>query len=170
MAQGGDVELVQHLLHPLAHQGLGQVVVLHGEGQFVLHRVHHELGLRVLEDESHQAAHAPGRLGHRVVACHPNPSLEDPAVEMGHQSVQAAQQGGLAGPRSSDDQQELPFFQAEGEISQHGGFAVGIAIGHVSQLDHSLIFPFLGAVRAGAAGAAEASPSRGLKVGGVKLG
>ena len=51
-AQRRRWKLVQHFLDALAHQRGRQAGVLHGKGQFVLHRVGHHLRFGVLEDHA----------------------------------------------------------------------------------------------------------------------
>ena len=63
-AQLGDAQQVEGLLHPLPHDGLGHRELLHGVGQLLLHRVHHEAGQRVLPDHAHDV----GEVARRVVA------------------------------------------------------------------------------------------------------
>ena len=93
--QVGDGHLVQHFFHTLAHGGLRQGEVFHRKGQLVLDGIDHKLRFGILEDEADQMRHAARSLGDRIVAKHIYLARPVPSVEMGHQPIQAAQEGGL---------------------------------------------------------------------------
>ena len=69
--------------------------VLHGKCQLILHGVHHKLRLGILEDEAHQVGHAARRQRDRIAAEYLGAAGPAPAVEMGHESVEAEQEGGF---------------------------------------------------------------------------
>ena len=127
-AQGGDVELVQHFLDAFPHGDLGEALVFHGESQFVLDYIYHGLRFWILEHKAHGLAHAPRLQGHGVESGHAEAAADRAAVKVGHQAVEAAQQGGFARSRAADDQDKGALLDLERHVAQRreGGGWVGI--------------------------------------------
>ena len=86
----GNIELVEHFFYPLAHGGLGDVVVFDGESQFCFHGIGDKLGLGVLEDKTHEGAHLSRRGEDGILPLHLDGSPDSTTVKVGHQSIDAA--------------------------------------------------------------------------------
>ena len=136
-AQVRDAHLIQHLFDALAHGGRRQGEVFHGERQLILHRVHHKLRLGILKDKAHQIRHAARGQRGRVAAEYVDLSRPPAAVEMRHQSVEAAQKGRFARARRPHHQHKLAGLDRRREIGQRRRGLVGVGVGDVVELDQA---------------------------------
>ncbi|HQE82999.1 MAG TPA: hypothetical protein PLM14_08355, partial [Candidatus Hydrogenedentes bacterium] len=135
------------LVGPLPTPGVSYILrslrcdggILQCEGNFVLDAVHHELRLGVLEDKTHMAAHDLRRLAHRVQPENGDAPGERAAGEMGHEAVEAAQQGALARARGPGNQDKLPGGQRQRHAFKRSARRIGVAGGHVGQGNHGFV-------------------------------
>ena len=67
-------ELRERPADPVADPLGRKAEVLHRERQLIFHRIHHELCLGILKDETHQVGHAAGCQRDRIAAEHVGPA------------------------------------------------------------------------------------------------
>ena len=141
VAQVGDRHLVQHLFDALAHRRRRQSEVLHGKRQLILHGIDDELRFGILEDEADEIGHAARGQRHRVAAEDIGAAGPAPAVEVGHESIEAAQEGGFPRTGWPDHQHKLAGPDRRREVGQRRRGLVGVGVGDVGQLDQDIWLP-----------------------------
>ena len=91
--------------------------MFHPVGQLFLHGVGDEPGGGILADDTYDVGEVSGFVGAGVAPIDEKPPRERPAAEMGDQAVDDTEKCGLAHPGSSDDQRQLPFIDAQIDVS-----------------------------------------------------
>ena len=137
VAQLGDAEQVERLLHPLAHHGSGDGELLHRVGQLLLHGVGDEAGQRVLPDHADHVGQVAGRVVAGVAAVDDDPPGQVAAGEVRHQPVDRAEQRRLPRPGRPDDDAQLALGHREVDVAQHRRRRVGVGDGDVLEADHA---------------------------------
>ena len=117
----------QRLAHALGDRARGDAGALQAEGHVARDRAEHGLALGVLEDHPGQARDPGRRRRQGVVPGHGHAAREAPAVEVGHQAAQRAQQRRLPLARGSLEQQHLA--RGELEVDPVQGRGVRAAVG-----------------------------------------
>ena len=118
-AQVGDAEEVQRLLDPASHRAGGETELLHPVGQLLLHRVGDEARGGVLADVADRVRALAGRGAHHAPPVEAHVALEHAAGEPGHETGDHAEQGGLADPGRSRDEDQLPLLHHQVDAVEH---------------------------------------------------
>ncbi len=149
VAQVGEAEQVEGLLHPAAHDVAGQSQRLHAVGEFVLHRVGDEVCQRVLPHGADQVGEFARPVLAGVPAADGDPAVQHPAGEVRHQAADRPQQGGLAGARRPHQQAEFTLGDGEVDPAQRGRGGLLVPDGDLLEGDHDALRGGVGAANAG---------------------
>ena len=135
-AQLRDPEQVEGLLDAFAHHLGRQAELLHRVGELFLDRVGDEPREWVLSDIADGLGHVAWLVLARVEAADDNTAREMAAGEVGHETVDRAEQAGLAGSGRPDHKTELALVDREVDVAQHGAVAAGVCERVDVEADH----------------------------------
>ena len=113
VAQVGDAQIVECLIHPLQNLLAGQPQVLQSKSDLVEHETAHDLPLRVLQHR----ADSLGEAGHRhpagILTVEEDTAPEVASVGAGDEAVDAAYQCRLATPAGASDEEQFTALQCQ---------------------------------------------------------